>query len=530
MDGSEIKERWVRILQKSSGDFPFYVMGWFTLLVATIVTFLYVVSKWNKKVSIDWMKAAVREKRRSRGKKSKFSSFPHTWSKEICKGVPSSCSICLNPLDSAQSNGQKASELVIPQCIICGAAAHTGCIKNSHHDCKNVAMAGSKLLLHHWVEKFGDKLEDGLDEPASCVYCEESCSSSLFIPSAIWRCMWCRRQMHVDCYDHSSQVSENCDLGPLKRLILSPLCVKDNGTRNSATRFLKTLTEGANEIASSVRGQIRQRRKGKGRQTSEEKLDQKNANEVSTTNGTHHNPSIESMNYSSGESDTADSNQQIVPISFDDTDENFGAPFTKDESFAMKTISNNGMKKSKSKSHIFGSGSQLHDKSTKSRVGVVDEPSKDAQSEQAIPSTKDEQISTRTNSSNGMKKSKSKSHMFSSGSQLNDKGTKSNIQIEEEAIKDSQRGLPMDMDNKNIVRQNSGFKRSRYTITDLPTDSRPLLVFINKRSGAQHGVSLRRQFNMLLNPVQVSQYTVFLSSTIKLLFIHCCSCVVVEFL
>ncbi|XP_047332844.1 diacylglycerol kinase 2 [Impatiens glandulifera] len=43
----------------------------------------------------------------------------------------------------------------------------------------------------------------------------------------------------------------------------------------------------------------------------------------------------------------------------------------------------------------------------------------------------------------------------------------------------------------------------KYKIVNLPPDASPLLVFINTKSGAQNGSSLRRRLNMLLNPVQV---------------------------
>ncbi|XVF08991.1 hypothetical protein REPUB_Repub07fG0051700 [Reevesia pubescens] len=45
--------------------------------------------------------------------------------------------------------------------------------------------------------------------------------------------------------------------------------------------------------------------------------------------------------------------------------------------------------------------------------------------------------------------------------------------------------------------------KQRYELIDLPPDARPLLVFINKKSGAQHGDSLRQRLILLLNPVQV---------------------------
>lgn len=46
-------------------------------------------------------------------------------------------------------------------------------------------------------------------------------------------------------------------------------------------------------------------------------------------------------------------------------------------------------------------------------------------------------------------------------------------------------------------------QKQRYELTDLPSDARPLLVFINKKSGAQRGNLLRLRLNILLNPAQV---------------------------
>ncbi|KAL6507582.1 hypothetical protein OROGR_023777 [Orobanche gracilis] len=46
-------------------------------------------------------------------------------------------------------------------------------------------------------------------------------------------------------------------------------------------------------------------------------------------------------------------------------------------------------------------------------------------------------------------------------------------------------------------------KLKKYAILDLPSDARPLLVFINAKSGAQNGFVLLRRLNMLLNPLQL---------------------------
>lgn len=46
---------------------------------------------------------------------------------------------------------------------------------------------------------------------------------------------------------------------------------------------------------------------------------------------------------------------------------------------------------------------------------------------------------------------------------------------------------------------------ARYELLNLPKDGRPLLIFINRKSGAQHGASLRMRLNLLLNPIQVCE-------------------------
>ncbi|KAK8287737.1 hypothetical protein V6Z11_D07G077400 [Gossypium hirsutum] len=51
--------------------------------------------------------------------------------------------------------------------------------------------------------------------------------------------------------------------------------------------------------------------------------------------------------------------------------------------------------------------------------------------------------------------------------------------------------------------------KQKYELIDLPPDAKPLLVFVNKKSGAQRGYSLKLRLNLLLNPVQVFE----LSST-----------------
>ena len=54
----------------------------------------------------------------------------------------------------------------------------------------------------------------------------------------------------------AKETGDICDLGQLKRLVLSPLSVKDiSGTEMGG--ILSSITHGANELASTVGGRIR---------------------------------------------------------------------------------------------------------------------------------------------------------------------------------------------------------------------------------------------------------------------------------
>ena len=95
-------------------------------------------------------------------------------------------------------------------------------------------MAGSQQLFHQWVEGWTE-MEDIHEETAYCPYCEEPCSGSFLGASPIWRCMWCQCLVHIECHANMATESDDiCDLGPYKRLILSPLCVKDLDKKTEA--------------------------------------------------------------------------------------------------------------------------------------------------------------------------------------------------------------------------------------------------------------------------------------------------------
>ncbi|KAK6128371.1 hypothetical protein DH2020_037883 [Rehmannia glutinosa] len=84
----------------------------------------------------------------------------------------------------------------------------------------------------------------------------------------------------------------------------------------------------------------------------------------------------------------------------------------------------------------------------------------------------------------------------------NSSSEKSNDQFFNASKVLSKKVSPNELANKKNER-NVCDKIKKYTILDMPSDARPLLVFINAKSGAQNGPILRRRLNMLLNPLQV---------------------------
>lgn len=370
---------------------PLVFSSWFTAVTIGIVTFSYFILKWQRKASIIWMKSAY-AKHRSRA--GRASAVPHTWEQESAQAaqISASCCVCLEGLTPSQPLGPLVS--AVNRCITCGVGAHLDCTKNAHNDCKHVAMAGQiKVLHHHWLEKWNDE-----EDVEICMHCDEECSASFLAPTAAWRCSWCQRQVHVGCQAGlQSEGDDVCDLGPFKRLIISPLSVKDLESKIAGGGILSSITHGATEIASTVRGQI-------------------------TRMGSKTKP------------------RRLIP-----------------ESECAQTTE-------------------------PSRVSA-DLPSESDGDTATLAAPKlDSQMDANLNG-------------VLTNSQPNEESsatTDSSITSEDVDAADGKGGLRLDAE-----------KRPKYALVNLPPKARPLLVFVNKKSGAQLGASLLRQLNMLLNPVQV---------------------------
>ncbi|XP_077215023.1 diacylglycerol kinase 1-like isoform X2 [Tasmannia lanceolata] len=374
-----------------------FFIGCLTAALVGILTIAYTIFQWRQNISLTWMKAVARSKKNPKAK-HKVPVAAHTWSLESgSRGKGLNCCVCMKSVSPPQPLGQMmASDYFIHRCHVCGAAAHLSCSSSAQKDCKCVSMINYKHVIHQWAVRWTD-VADRPEKTPFCSYCEEPCSGSFLGGSPIWCCLWCQRLVHIECHaSMHNQSGDLCDLGPYRRLILSPLFVKEL-SRSGSSGFLSSITHGANELASSVRGCIRS----------------------------------QSKKHKQGTETSADS------------------------------------------AHSFSGA----DSSTESNV--------DAQQTLAGSHRNDENCNGSKNVGNV------------------DGSFEMDNKPEENSSTKRSVSTP-----RSDYSQILGMKQT-YEFIDLPPDARPLLVFINKKSGAQRGDSLRHRLNILLNPVQVFE----LSST-----------------
>lgn len=374
-----------------------FILSCFIAALIGILTIAYTAFQWRRNINLGWMKAIARSKKNPKTR-HKVPLAPHTWVLEsVSRGKNLNCCVCLKSMSPSQTLGPMvASDSFIHRCSICGAAAHLSCSLSAHKDCKCVSMIGFDHVIHQWSVRWTE-ITDQPSEASFCSYCEEPCSGSFLGGSPIWCCLWCQRLVHVDCHNNmSNETGDICDLGPFRRLILSPLYVKELN-HTLAGGILSSITHGANEIASQVRASIRSQSKK-----------YKHGNE----------PSVDPVDSGS----TGDTSSESMA----------DAHKTVHSSNRVEENCNGGT----------NVGDHYQD-------GELD------------------------------RKIESKPSFKRSGS-INQKDESQILQL-----------------------------KQKYELIDMPPDARPLLVFINKKSGAQRGDSLRQRLNLLLNPVQVVE----LSST-----------------
>lgn len=252
----------VRVLTSSNDDYSGSFIAWLITAALGFVTIVYGLIKWHKRASQKWVKAAAKAKKQV-WKKLNVPRSSHLWIEDLAYGQkqPSTCCVCLTSL-VLPYNGDNAllcSDFV-HCCVVCGAAAHFHCSEFAVKDCKCIAQAGSCHVRHHWSERWFN-MDEIPEMNAFCSYCDEPCGVPFIDASPTWHCLWCQRLIHVKCHAKLSKESGDvCDLGPLRRSILSPLCVKEVDGGNSLSLIKGEI------IASNVRRQMRSKQQIRGKQ------------------------------------------------------------------------------------------------------------------------------------------------------------------------------------------------------------------------------------------------------------------------
>ncbi|KAJ0972949.1 hypothetical protein J5N97_020908 [Dioscorea zingiberensis] len=370
-------------LSKISSEFDTpgaIILGWLVTGSFGLFAVIYAFLKLQRQTSLNWVKAAARAKKKV-WKKFNIPNSHHSWNEDDgCHEQPSTCCVCLSSLVSPQAQVAKDKlNISLLRCSICGVAAHSHCSQFATKDCKCVTQTGSPHLLHHWSERWVES-DENPEVSSFCYYCDEPCGFPFLGGAPVWRCLWCQCLIHINCHAKlSKETGDICDLGPLRRLVLSPLSVSEITDSRTPGGMLRSIKEEI--IASSVRGRMTRKRN-------------RNKNGSNHTNGKVSNAAA-------------------------------------DTNLALKSV--------------FG--------------GLV-----------------------------GLEKScNGKSNGFDMKQARGLESTKS-----------KQNGI--NQKNGSIIKHG---QKKLYKLVDLPQDARPLLVFINAKSGAQYGPSLKRRLNMLLNPVQV---------------------------
>lgn len=120
-----------------------------------------------------------------------------------------------------------------------------------------MAQAAFSHVRHHWSERWVN-VDDNHEMSAFCYYCDELCGVPFVNASPTWHCRWCQRLIHVKCHAKlAKDFGDVCDLGSLRRVILSPLFVKEVD-EDQKREQLSSITQEI--LTTSVRGQIRKRR------------------------------------------------------------------------------------------------------------------------------------------------------------------------------------------------------------------------------------------------------------------------------
>lgn len=102
-------------------------------------------------------------------------------------------------------------------CDCCGICSHVDCMKKADKilRCKERYTDNGKPILHLWVR-------GNLPLNSICKLCRENIDYDAKPGLYGYRCCWCQRSFHDDCFGDYKRVDDCCDFGIYKEMIIPP--------------------------------------------------------------------------------------------------------------------------------------------------------------------------------------------------------------------------------------------------------------------------------------------------------------------
>jgi len=167
---------------------------------------------------------AARQLHQQQAREADIPATPHRWCKLARTSQhPVLCAVCFSEVSLD-------AMVKVNCCEVCGVAVHKLCRHLMPSNCKPVSLRAA-ATPHHWMpaacvveDEYGAAGSAADGQTSLCLYCKEPCIGMLLpVEEPIWQCSWCQEVCHVRCHHGHHRV-------------LQPPGAKGRGARRSAGR------------------------------------------------------------------------------------------------------------------------------------------------------------------------------------------------------------------------------------------------------------------------------------------------------
>ncbi|DBB13812.1 TPA: hypothetical protein ACH3X3_000808 [Trebouxia sp. C0006] len=416
-------------------------------------------------------------------------------------------------------------------CEVCGILAHEGCARQVPDDCRPIALPAEKVL-HTW-KAAGTLMIESQDHEAAkppvqvCLYCRQPCGTDMFSVEPMWCCSWCPAVCHMRCYQELHPNEGSITNGQLSRKQSMAgdhsHQAASNTTASSGSASQQAFKRHRSKsLDSRAAGQPVQdsQQNGFGSQedlTSRKKHKRQRSVEADTRSTGPYREQDSRAASGVSRSSSFTSTKQLVAgrLRSEKRTGSFTALMSAltsvvsggVDAVADATVSNlpvHSLDTGVDVEHLdichLGHHKRLVLPPTCTRLVPSESWTSRAKSLFTLPTKKKGKGGKGKGAAKGAGTKGQESEGAAStadSSQEPDDGQKEDAesQVSQQAVSGSQR--------RSTWWGPSELQWQNYRITDMPTRTKPLLVFVNTKSGPMLGHTLRRKFLRLLNPLQV---------------------------